>query len=205
VVTVLCEEFPPGMKEPETAELRRAGTGSAAAAADLLRDGDVALVPAPGAAVGPDWIDAHLRVLLSGNDMVTVGGPAFGLTTVARGIDGSGHQAALAKPGNIGFTCDMLRACEPAGTVQDWWAAAARGARWISVPAARAAAPEAEVVHLHREEDCESVLERLAAGAGGTMVVVDHAGLPAFPLLADAARAERGTVHVVGPEWLEAR
>lgn len=187
-----------------TVELRRVVARDATAAAEVLQSSDVALIPPRGVAADVGWLRAHLRVLLAGNDIVSVGPVGLGLTSVTRNLTGQPYRDALAAVGNVGFTCDMLSTQEPAGTTQEWWMAAARGARWVFVPAARSAVPPVDVVHLRRPEDCDPVLDRLATRDGGAVVVVDHLGVPALPLLAEVAGADRGSVHVVGPDWLEA-
>lgn len=174
-----------------------------------------------------DWLAAHLRVLLAGNDLVTVGPPVGAgrrWDGVNRNLTADQARLALAAGGNIGHTADLAVAtpvtssstapprsedAPDAGNAglpaAAGLPASAAGARWVFVPEAVvpvASAGATAVVHVRTGSDRDRLLDRLQRPGSPTatnVLIVDHTRDAALPLLVEAA-APRRRIRIIGSE-----
>jgi cytidylate kinase len=180
-----------------------------------IDDADIVLRLPPGGVATPDWLAAHLRALLAGNDVVTVGPPVGAPAAwagVNRNLTGDAIRLGLAAGGNVGHTADIrtLGGPEPAGSAPPpQLPAGAAGARWVLVLAAIVpaaivpAAVPADLAHVRTDADRDRLLDELQErDERADLVVIDHTGDPTLPLLVEAAAPRRG-VRVLGPEGRE--
>jgi CMP/dCMP kinase len=166
--------------------------------ATAMRTADYAVAVPAGARPTERWLDAHLRVLCAGNDLVTVGPPvgAPQQLPVNRNLTGAEHRLALAAAGNVGMTGDLLAWVD--------WPALAAGplptrlppdARYVYVAdACLVEGHDTAQIHVRCDADRDELLTRLQQPQRRdqpALTVIDHIPDPLLPLLVEAASPGR--------------
>ena len=159
---------------------------------EAAQSADFVLAVPAGARPDRNWVDAHLRVLRAGNDLVTVGPPVgMGRVPADRNLTGAPHRQLLASHGNVGLTADLWHGAVP---TDGWLSRLPDDARWIFVPEAILAVRACDLVHFRDPAARDDLLMRLQdenVPDDRVVVVVDHVGDPVLPLLVEAARPGR--------------
>jgi cytidylate kinase len=154
----------------------------------------------PGTRPTPGWLDAHLSVLRTGNNVVTVGPPPglSDLDPAERNLTASPGLRFLVGGGNVGMTADVAVRWDPAsicGPPPD--------ARLVYVPDAKvvpSGTAAAQTFHVRQAADADDILGRIqrVAPPDRPVVVVDHVDDPRFALWVEAACPGQGVRVVAG-------